>query len=337
MTQFPARQGPSTAGAARSWQRWAGLFGAYIFVAVLLVLGRILSPDFLTAGNLLQVVRDVAILGIVAVGVGFITVSGHYVDLSIPTIMAVSGIVSVALLPYGFCVAIIAGLIAGGVLGWVNGAAVGYLRLNPILWTLVAYGLMDGVTRWAYGGVWIYAHKDTPAGALFEGIYRANLLGVFPLGVALLAGAALAAHLILHNTVYGRHLVLTGSSYEVARMTGVNVRRVVMLAFVFSGLMAGLAGIVKTSLNMYGDVEIGITYDFQAITAVVLGGMALSGGRGSITGIIGGVLVIGLLGRILPLIPGIGQDEQLAIRGALFIAIVALSARSLRKAGRSEG
>jgi ribose/xylose/arabinose/galactoside ABC-type transport system permease subunit len=327
---------PSRTSAVAPWRVWMGTLGVYLFVAVLLVVGRALSTDFLTASSLLQVVRDVAILGIVAVGVGFITLSGHYVDLSIPAIMAVAGIVAVAVLPHGFALAVLAGLAAGTLIGVLNGAVVGYLRLNPIIWTLAAVALVDGTTRWAYGGKWLYAPEDTPEGALFAAIYRGNLYGVLPVAVALLAVAAAVAHVLLRHTVYGRQLVMTGASYDVARLSGVRVRRVVMLAFVFSAFMSALAGIVKTSLNMYGDVEIGLTYDFQAITAVVLGGTTLAGGRGSVAGILGGVLVIGLLGRILPLVAGIGQDEQLAIRGALFIVVVALSAHSLRKAGRSE-
>ncbi|HJN17608.1 MAG TPA: ABC transporter permease [Armatimonadota bacterium] len=327
---------PQNAPAAPRWHRWLGMSSAYLFVIFLLIIGRALSADFLSASNLLQVVRDVSILGIVAVGVGFITVSGHYVDLSIPGIMAVSGIVAVALLPHGFVIAVLAGLAVGTLLGLINGLVVGYLRLNPIIWTLAAMALIDGITRWAYGGKWIYADAATPSGALFEGIYRANIFGAVPLAVILLAAAAIVAHLVLHNTVYGRRLTLTGSAYSVASMTGVNVKRVVAVAFGVSGLMAALAGIIKTSLSMYGDVETGLTYDFQAITAVVLGGMVLAGGRGSIAGIIGGVLVIGLLGRILPLIPGVDQDMQLAIRGVIFVLVVAISTVYQRKAGRSD-
>jgi len=83
-------------------------------------------------------------------------------------------------------------------------------------------------------------------------------------------------------------------------------------------------------------VEIGLTYDFQAVTAVVIGGVTLAGGRGSMVGVIGGVLVIGLLGRILPLVPGVGQDEQFIIRGLIFIAAVAVGQAALRRAGRSD-
>jgi ribose/xylose/arabinose/galactoside ABC-type transport system permease subunit len=307
----------------------------YLFVVVLLIFGRIMASDFLSAANLLQVVRDVSILGIVAVGVAFITYSGHYVDLSIPAIMSVSGIITVALLPHGFAIAMLAGLAMGTAMGMINGVIVGYLRLNPIIWTLAALSVFDGVMRHAYGGKWIYAQKGTIEGSLFSGLYRADLGGV-PVVVLLFAGFALICHFLMKHTGFGHQLKMTGSSYETARVTGINVRRIVMFAFVISGFASALGGIVKTSLSMYGDVETGLTYDFQAITAVVIGGTTLAGGRGSTIGVIGGVLVIGLLGRILPLIPGIGQDEQFIIRGLIFIAVVGLNMYALRKSGRSD-
>ncbi len=335
-TPQPVVREPAAGDQAPGWRRWAGLGGVYLFVVVLLLLGRVLSADFWTGAFLLQVVRDVAILGIAAVGVGMVTISGNYVDLTLPGIMAVAGIVCVALLPQGLALAILAGVASGALLGLLNGYVVGCLRLNPIVWTLAGMALIDGVCRWAYGGKWVYVPQDMDSGRAFAAIYRGNVLGALPIAVLLFAGAALAAHVLLHHTVYGKQLLLTGSSYETARCTGVNVRRTVLLAFVFSAVMSSIAGIVKTSLNTYGDIEIGLTYDFQAITAVVLGGVSLAGGRGGAAGILGGVLTIGLLGRILPLIPGLGQDEQLAIRGAVFVCVVALSAYAMRRAGRSD-
>ena len=320
-------------------KRWSGALGVgsvYLFVVALLVLGRLISPGFWTGDNLLQVVKDVSILGIIAVGVAFIALSGHYVDLSIPAIMACSGIVAVYALPLGFAVALLAGVMTGGALGLVNGFMVGYLRLNPILWTLAGMSVFDGVTRWAYGGKWVYVKEGTPAGAQFAALYRGEWFGFVPVTVALFALVAVAGEFLMRRTGFGKQLKFTGASYEAARLTGINVRRTVLLAFLISGFTAALGGIVKTSFSKYGDVEIGLTYDFQAITAVVIGGVTLAGGRGTMPGVIGGVLVIGLLGRILPLIPGIGQDEQLIIRGLIFVAAVGLNMLSLRRAGRSD-
>jgi ribose/xylose/arabinose/galactoside ABC-type transport system permease subunit len=162
------------------------------------------------------------------------------------------------------------------------------------------------------------------------------LFGFLPVTVALFALVAAAGHFLMRHTGYGRQLRMTGASYEAARLSGIPVRRAVMLSFVISGLTAALGGLIKTSFSMYGDVEIGLGYDFQAITAVVLGGVTLAGGRGAMSGVVGGVLVMGLLGRVLPLIPHVGQDEQYAIRGALFVAVVGLNLLTLRRAGRSD-
>jgi ribose/xylose/arabinose/galactoside ABC-type transport system permease subunit len=310
--------------------------GVYVVVALLLVVGRAISDDFWSGGNLVQVVQDVSILGIVAVGLSFITYSGHFVDLAIPVQMSVAGIVAVALLPAGFGLALLAGLAAGTLLGLVNGLVVGYLRLNPIIWTLAALSLADGVTRWLYGGKWVYADGGTAAGARFAALYRGEVLGGVPFMVLLFVLVALAGHVAMRHTGYGRQVKLTGSAYEAARLSGVPVRRVVALAFGISGFAAALGGLLKTSFCTYGDVEIGLTYDFQAVTAVVLGGMPLAGGRGSMTGVVGGVLVMGLLGRILPLVPGIGQDQQFVIRGLIFVAVVGISQVALRRSGRDD-
>jgi ribose/xylose/arabinose/galactoside ABC-type transport system permease subunit len=317
------------------WQQWLGVGGVYLFVVALLLAGRAISADFWARDNLLQTVQDVSILGIVASGLAFITYSGHFVDLSIPVQMAVAGIVAAFLLPSGLWIALLAGLVAGTLLGLLNGLVVGYLRLNPILWTLAALALVDGITRWAYGSTWKYADETTAAGQAFVGLYRARVLGV-PLTVVVFAGVALAGWFLLRHTGFGRRLKLVGAACEAARTSGVPVARTVALAFALSGCTAALGGLLKTSLNKYGDVEIGLGYDFQAITAVVIGGMPLAGGRGSMVGVVGGVLVIGLLGRILPLVPGVTQDHQLMVRGLLFVVVVGWSQWLLRRGGRDD-
>jgi ribose/xylose/arabinose/galactoside ABC-type transport system permease subunit len=321
---------------ARQRHQVLSVGSVYLFVLAFLIIGRLISPGFWATENLLQVVKDVSILGVVAVGVAFITLSGHYVDLSIPAIMACSGIVAVYALASGFAVALLAGVATGAALGLVNGFMVGYLRLNPILWTLAAMSVFDGITRWLYGGKWVYVKQETGTGAAFASLYRGEWFGFIPVTVALFALVAVIGDFLMRRTGYGKQLKYTGASYEAARLTGINVRRTVMLAFLISGLTAALGGIVKTSFSKYGDVEIGLTYDFQAVTAVVIGGVTLAGGRGTMPGVIGGVLVIGLLGRILPLIPGLGQDEQFIIRGLIFVAAAGLNMLALRRAGRSD-
>ena len=313
------------------------VLGVYLLVIVLFAAGRLVSGEFLTAQNLLIALRAVTLVGIVAVGVSFITYSRHYVDLSIPGIMALSGTVAVWALQYGFAASLAAGLAAGLLIGLINGLVVGYFRLNPIIWTLAMASVLPGAIRWAYGGEQIYPDKTTAAGRAFLQLYHVQVFGRVPLIVLILLVAAIAAHLTMRKTGFGAQLKLTGSSYEVARMTGVNVRRTVAIAFLISAGTSAIAGILLASLYKRGASDIGEGYDFKAITAVVLGGMTLAGGRGGIVGVIGGVLAIALMGNVMSLVRiggfTIGDFLQQVIQGALFILVVGLHSYSLRRSG----
>ena len=313
------------------------LLGVYLLVLVLFAAGWLISDQFLTTRNLMTALQAVALLGIVAVGVSFITFSRHYVDLSIPGIMALSGTVAVWALQYGFAASLAAGLGTGLLIGLINGLVVGYLRLNPIIWTLAMVSVLAGVIRWAYAGKQIYPDKGTAAGRAFLQLYHVKVFEHVPLIVLILLVAAVAAHLVLRKTGFGAQLKLTGSAYDVARMTGVNVRRTVAVAFVISALTSAAAGILLTSFNKVGAFYIGLGYDFAAITAVVLGGMTLAGGRGSIVGVIGGVMAIALMDNVMSLVRigdfGIGEYLKQVIQGAVFILVVGIHSYSLRRSG----
>ena len=315
--------------------RWINSAGVFLLVAVLAVIGRLLSPDFLTSGNLLNMLRAVTLLGIVAVGTTFVTYSGHYVDLATPSIMALAGIAAVTALPLGIAPALLCGVLAGTLVGALNGLAVGYLRLNPIIWTLAMASIVDGMIRWAFSGKQVYPDEGAAAGHAMVAIYAARIPGGIPVIVIVLAAVASVGWFLMNRTVFGARLRLMGSAYEAARMTGLDVRALAALAFVVSAAAASVGGILLTSLNKVGASYVGSGYDFMAITAVVIGGVTLSGGRGSITGALGGVLVIGLLRNIMTLM-GMGSFVQLIVQGVVFIAAVGVNAYSLRRAGRDD-
>jgi len=324
----------------------------YILVAALFAIGCAISREFLTRPNLLNALRSVALMGIVALGVAFITYSRHYVDLSIPGIMAFSGTVAVWALQYGIVASLAAGLAAGLVIGLINGLVVGYLRLNPIIWTLAMMSVLSGVIRWAYAGHQIYPDEATAAGRAFLGLYHYSLFVVnIPAGgegfsvdvtlpMAVLVIAAVVGHVVMRHTGFGAALKLTGSNYEVARLSGIHVRRVVAGAFAISALASGVAGVLLTSLNKVGAVYIGNGYDFKTITAVVLGGVTLAGGRGNVVGVIGGVMAIALMSNVMSLVRigefTIGEFHQNIVQGAVFILVVGINSFSRRKAGRDD-
>ena len=148
--------------------------GIWTMLIALVIAGSLLSPKFLRPANLLDVLRNVTLLGIVAVGVAFITYGKHYVDLSIPAIMACSGMAAVSALPWGIGPGLACGLLAGLTIGLVNGYVVGYLRVNPIIWTLAVVFLLDGLLRMVYSGRQIYPDAGTAGGAAFLGLSQHN-------------------------------------------------------------------------------------------------------------------------------------------------------------------
>ncbi|MCX5671462.1 MAG: ABC transporter permease [Planctomycetota bacterium] len=314
-----------------------GVLGAYVLVAVLFGLGCLISGEFLTPQNLMNTLQAVTLLGIVSIGVAFITYSQHYVDLSIPGIMALAGIVAVSTLEYGIVASLAWGLAAGVVVGLINGLVIGYLRLNPIIWTLAMMSVLSGVIRKVYAGKQIYPDSATAAGKAFLDLYHTQIGGLVPLPVALLIVLAIVALALMWKTCFGAQLKLAGSSYEVARMTGVNVRRTVATAFVISAATSAIAGILLTSFNKVGAQYIGKGYDFAAITAVVIGGMTLAGGRGNIIGVLGGVMVIALMNNVMSLVRigdfTISEFHKAIIQGVVFILVVGISSYSRRKSG----
>lgn len=307
--------------------------GIFLPVILLLITGCMVSDKFFTAGNFLNILNAIALLGIVATGMAFVTHSGSMADLSIPSIMAFSGIITVAALPLGLFAAIVLGICAGLAIGALNGFVVGRFNANPILWTLAVAFFMEGFMRFTWSNNQVYPDIEPgTAGAAFINIFRINI-GPVPLIVAVMLAMFVIGHLVLTRTRFGIESKLTGSSRPAAKTTGINVPRVVMMNFLAAAFCASIGGVFITSMNKLGVFYLGIGYDFKAVTAVVIGGMMLSGGRGNMLGVFGGVMVIGLLTNIMTFI-GINTFQQNIVTGGIFIAVVGLGQYHLRKRGK---
>ncbi len=314
------------------WRRALHAGGVYVLLAGLCAVALVVSPKFATSANLLNILRNVTLLGIVCTGVAFITYSRHFVDLSIPATMAFVGLSAIAAQPYGIAASLGAGLGAGLLIGAINGYVIGYWRVNPIIWTLAMAFLLDGLLRWGFEGQQLYPDPATPAGALFLDLSQREFGGCLPLPTLAMLLIAAAAHVAMKHTRFGAQVQLVGSAYETARLSGVHVRRVVLQVFVLSAFTTAIAGLLLTSMNKQGTFETGLGYDFNAITAVVLGGVSLQGGRASIKGVIGGVLVIGVLLNLMTLL-GLDSFIQLVVKGCVFIVFVGATTWFARQSG----
>ncbi|NQU41086.1 MAG: ABC transporter permease [Lentisphaerae bacterium] len=312
-----------------------GTLGIYGVALLLLAVGRLVSIDFLTVSNMLTVLNGVALLGIVASGMAFVTYSGHMADLSLPAIMAFSGIITVASLPLGLGLALLCGIAAGMSVGGLNGFVVGRFRANPILWTLAVAFFMEGFMRFTWSNNQVYP-DITPgsAGHAFIGIFRSDI-GPLPLIIVVMLLMLGIGQLIMTQTRFGRESRYIGSSRAAAETSGIHVPRVVMMNFLVAAFAASVAGIFITSMNKLGVFYLGQGYEFQAVTAVVIGGVMLSGGRGNMLGVLGGVLVIGLLTNIMTFM-AITSFRQNIVTGIVFIVVVGLQQYRLRVGGRSD-
>ena len=225
----------------------------------------------------------------------------------------------------------------GVLMGAVNGIMVGRFRSHPILWTMAINFVWSGVVRWMYSGNQIYpdvvAGSNKAASDAFYAISRSDFLGI-PISVIVMILMLAIGQFILTRTRFGNQLKVIGSNYEVARVSGINVQRNVFLAYVITGFAAAVCGIFLASVAKTGAYYNGEGYDFQAVTAVLLGGMTLSGGKGNLVGVFGGVLTVGMLSNIMTLI-GVTTFQQYLAQGVMFLFIVWLNTNSARKLGRS--
>lgn len=312
--------------------------GVYIMIVLFLVVGTIVAPGiFLTVNNMIDILEVGALLGTVALGVTFITYSGNFLDMSVPSIMAFSGIMAVQLLPLGLAASIAGAVLTGCLIGAINGFMVGRLKANPIIWTLAVQFLVSGLLKWAYTGNQIYPDAmpgvHTKTVEAFYAIYRTKLFGAIPLIVVIMLALAVVCQVVLSWTRYGQQLRMTGSSLKAARCSGIDTGRTIWIAFIIGGAFAGVGGLLLSSLSKLGAFYMGEGYDFSTLIAIVLGGVTLFGGRGNFVGVVGGVITLGLLSNILTFI-GLGTFPQLFVKGLVFILIVLLNTFSLRKLGK---
>ncbi|MCK5154612.1 MAG: ABC transporter permease [Spirochaetales bacterium] len=317
--------------------------GIYAVAIMFLLLGIVLQSlgiinNFLTTQNMMNILDAVSMLGIVAVGMAFVTYSGQFADLSAPTTMALTGIVAVQMLQFGFIAAILAAVIAGLFIGLINAVAIGKYKANPIIWTLAVNYVTLGVIRLVWVNKQIYPDmiaKTQRASDMFDAIYRLRFFNKIALPLVMLIILVVILNFIMKKTKYGIQLKMTGAAQKAAKFSGINTERVIGIAFIICALTATVGGLTITSLSRVGAWYNGTGYDFKAVTAIVIGGMTLAGGRGSIIGVLGGVLIIGLMNNIMTLL-GVGTFSQDMIRGFIFILVVGINAKSLRSMGRDD-
>lgn len=293
----------------------------YPFVGLVVVtLVMILASDtFLTASNLSNIARQVSINAIIAVGMTCVILTGG-IDLSVGPVMALSGTLTAGLMVAGVPpgLAIGAGLLVGVAFGIGNGLFVAYLHMPPIIVTLATMGIARGFGLMYTDG---YPISGLPEWFAFFG--RGSVFGMqVPILIMLLT--YLAAYVLLQQTRVGRYIYAIGGNEEAVRLSGVRAARFKLLVYGISGLTAAIAGLVLTSRLMSGQPNAGVSFELDAIAAVVLGGASIAGGRGVIIGTLLGAMLLGVLNNGLNML-GVSPYVQSVIKGGIILLAIFIS------------
>jgi ribose transport system permease protein len=295
-----------------------------LFLVIVVIVIAVAVPSFFQPSNLLNVGRQSAIVGIIAIGMTFVILTGG-IDLSVGSILALSGVTTALLINNGLVVplAVVAGLLVGVAAGVVNGIGVAVLKVQPFIMTLATMVAIQGVSlRLTDGGPKQFENLN----AFFDFIGSGSVFGIpGPFLVFLLV--AIIGILALRYLAFGRFIYAIGGSMEAARLSGVQTTRTVITAYSISGLCAALAGVMTAARLGVGDPTAGSLSNLDAITAVVIGGTSLMGGIGGAVGTVFGAILLAILSNIMNLL-GISPFDQQIVKGAVIVIAVLIAARA---------
>ncbi|MDL5049121.1 ABC transporter permease [Oscillatoria amoena NRMC-F 0135] len=322
---------------ARRLSPYSSLIGL-AFVFLIFALHPVSQASFLTESNLKVILVQCVIVGLGAIGMTMIIVSGG-IDLSVGSSIALSSVVAAAVLKSGAgpWAALMAAMITGLLIGLANGGLITGLRLTPFIVTLGMLGIARGLSKWVADNQTIYIPRtwindimqvfpaippDSPLGKLREAFPAAGFFYLAP-GVYIMLGLGAVMVLVMARTVFGRHIHAVGSNESCARICGIRTERTKLGVYALAGAFFGLAGLMQMARLQQGDPTTAVGLELDIIAAVIIGGASLSGGSGSIIGSLVGALMMVVLrnGTFQMGLPNYFQEIMI---GAVIVAAVTL-------------
>lgn len=294
--------------------------GIYLLILLYVVVVSVINPSFITYGNWMNLLRQVAVYGILSCGITFVMLTGR-TDLSAGMMLTFLCSLSVYFVIPGMdnqVLAIVVPIFLGAVFGLVNGLLVGVIRLNSFVATL-------GVMSVFQGAVLLFMKKVDVLNAnhdmlVFKFIGQGSVLGI-PMPVLVLLAVALVSGFILRKTTFGAHIYAVGANPSNARFSGIDPALIIVLSYVVAGLCTGIAAVVMCSRVMSAQPKMGLMYEFTALTAIVLGGLDIRGGKGTIFGTIIGVLILGIIDNSFTIL-GVNAFLQYIVKGVILVVAV---------------
>ncbi len=298
----------------------------WVMVALIIVMSMI-SPTFFTSRNLINVAKQASITSIIGVGMTFVLITGG-IDLSVGSVMALSGTLAASAavaeknIPIAIVILIGAGL--GTLCGLINGIGVSYVGFPPFIMTLGMMTIARGIPLVYTNGTPVFGLSEA-----FNTLANSRILGI-PTLVYYMVIISVIGYIILSKTVLGRQIYGIGGNEEAARLSGVSVARLKMLVYVFSGFLAGIAGILICSRITSGNGTVAEGYEMNAISAAVIGGVSMTGGSGSVLGMVVGAMILTIIQNSFDIM-GVNSFYQDIIKGIIILLAVFLDLRGKKK------
>jgi ribose transport system permease protein len=314
----PRADGPSIAARALLW---AAERGIVVFTVVLILASVLFVDGFASAVNVADVFHRAAPIGIVAVGMTFVVISGNYLDLSVVAQVATGAVILIGVSnSHSIPIAILVALAVSVVYGLVNGVAVGYFKANAVIVTLSTTYIGLGLLRWLSGGSIFFGPRDGTIESFGD-----IKLGAVPISAIVLVVVALVLGFLLSRTNFGFVVRAFGSNKEATRLSGVNTPVVVLGAFLITSFAATIAGFVLAAYSNTAVSSMSDGYDFGALAAIIIGGTSVFGGKGSVLRTVLGVVFVSVLTNVLVL-SGVGFGWQQVAIGSLIVLAVSVDA-----------
>lgn len=296
-----------------------GKVGVYFLLLIVIVVFAMLSDVFLSVNNIKNIGKQVSMIGICAVGISAVMLTGG-IDISCGSIIALITVVGAWImtnLGWSMWAAIAICLILGAALGCWNGVVITYFKLPPMIATLAMQTIARGIGFIITEGTPIYGLPEQ-----IKSIAQGEILGL-PVPILIMAVVFILGYWFLEKTYIGRRIYALGGNAEAARLSGINVDRITILVYTLSSLMSAVAGVVMLSRINSGQPNAAQAYEMNVIPAAVLGGISLNGGEGKILNVIAGVLIMGCLSTGMTII-GLNEYWQYIVKGAVLTITVAI-------------
>ncbi len=304
----------------KSWIDIYKKYGIWILLVVVFGFFSLAAPGFLTFKNVINILRQVSMFGIVVVGVSMVMIGGG-MDLSVGAQMAVDGMllgVMLTQMNLPIWLSVVITVAVGCCLGAFNGMVAVKLHIAPIIVTLGSMLMLQGIAYLITGGYPITGMPDA-----FKYIGQGYVAGVIPVPVIVFVVFILFGTVVMNKTYLGRSIYALGGNKEAARLAGIHVEKLTVMVYTFSGFCAAIAALIMVARTNASQPGAGSSYSFDCMTAACLGGISIAGGEGKISGTVIGVIILGMLDNGL-LQMSINTNWQSVIKGAILLVAVAI-------------